>query len=394
MHVHTIVAGLGAMGAATAYQLARAGVSVLGIDRFTPPHAQGSTHGDTRVTRQAIGEGPQYSPLALRAHEIWRDIEAATGRDLLHADGALIISSPSRSGASNVADFFGNTLRAARQYDIAHEILDAAEIRRRFPQFAVGDDQVGYWEPGAGYLRPEACVEAQLQLAQAHGATLHTGETILGFEPHGEGVRVRTDRGEYTAEKLVLTLGPWLTDLLDPALSAHYTVMRQILYWFAPKGPISPFEPGRFPVFIWEPPGASRAIYGFPAIDGAHGGIKVASGQYADSTTAQSIERRVDPAEIRWMYEHLVAPCFPGISDQCLRTATCMYTVTPDFGFVFDTHPQTDAVMIASPCSGHGFKHSAAIGEALAQWAIDGRSRIDLGGFSARRFAVAAAADR
>ncbi len=386
MHFHTIVAGLGAMGAATAYQLARKGVRVLGIDRFSPPHAQGSTHGDTRITRQAIGEGEQYSPLSLRSYELWRRMESETGRELLNVTGGLIISSPARSGASNVADFFGNTLRAARRYGIAHEMLDATQIRRRFPQFNVAADEIGYWEHDAGFLRPEACVEAQLQLAGRYGARLHTGERILGHEATATGVRVRTDRGAYTADRLVLTLGPWLPDLLDPRSARRFKVMRQVLYWFAPRGSIAPFGLGRFPIFIWEPPGATQAIYGFPAIDGAHGGVKVSSGQYLASTTPDTIERRVDPQEIRWMYENLVAPCFPGLSDHCLRTATCMYTVTPDFGFVIDTHPECGNVMIASPCSGHGFKHSAAIGEALAQWAVEGSSTIDLGGFAASRF--------
>ena len=388
MKFQTIVIGLGAMGSATVYQLAKRGGKVLGLDRYTPPHTHGSSHGETRITRLAIGEGEQYTPLALRSFDLWRDIERETGRQLLTVTAGLIISSPATAVRNNVADFFGNTLRAAQKYGITHEVLNARQIRNRFPQFKVRDDEIGYWEKNAGFLRPEECITAQLELAARHGATIRTGEQVLGFQQHGDTVLVTTDRGEYTTEKLVITAGPWLPALLDQKLTKYFRVMRQVLFWFAPTESIIPFQPGNMPVFIWEPQGADQAIYGFPAIDGMQGGVKVASGQYQTSTTPNTITREVSSKEITWMFDHLVAPCLPGLSRRCLKTATCMYTVTPDFGFVLDVLPDQPNVILASPCSGHGFKHSAAIGEALAEIATEGESLIDLSGFSLDRFRI------
>lgn len=385
MNYDTIVLGLGAMGSAAVYQLAKRGNRVLGLDRFVPPHAQGSSHGETRVTRQAIGEGEQYSPLSLRSYELWREIERETGRSVLSVTGGLIISSPHQKG-HNVANFFANTLGAARKFQIRHEILDAPAIRRRFPQFRVQDQEVGYFEFNAGFLRPEECIRAQLELAGRHGATLQTGEPVLAFQQQGDHVTVRTTRGEYTAGRLVVSAGAWLPTLLGTAESRPYRVMRQVLYWFDPVGPIAPFEPGRMPIFIWEPPGTDRLLYGFPAIDGPQGGVKVASAQYEVDTTADTIDRTVTPTEIAAMYEQLVRPCFPGLSARCLKTATCLYTVTPDFAFVIDELPGQPRVLVASPCSGHGFKHSAAVGECLAEIVVEGRSRIDLSAFRLARF--------
>ena len=197
---------------------------------------------------------------------------------------------------------------------------------------------------------------------------------------------VTTTRGEYTAGRLVVSAGAWLPTLLGKEDAKPYRVMRQVLYWFEPAGPIAPFQPGRMPIFIWEPPGTDRLLYGFPAIDGPHGGVKVASAQYEVDTTADTVDRQVTPGEISAMYEQLVRPCFPGLSARCLKTATCLYTVTPDFAFVIDELPGQPRVLLASPCSGHGFKHSAAVGECLAEIVVDGRSRIDLRAFRLARF--------
>src|SRR5438477_2188277 len=191
------------MGSAAVYHLARRGKRVLGIDRFSPPHALGSSHGDTRITRAAIGEGAQYTPLALRSQEIWREIEAQTGDELYVACGLLIISSPARKATTHVPGFFENTLEAARRFEIPHEMLDAAAIRARFPEFAVADNEVGYFEPDAGFLRAEACVRAQLAIAERAGAELHRGERLEGFYEEGGSVRVHTDRGDYSARSLV-----------------------------------------------------------------------------------------------------------------------------------------------------------------------------------------------
>jgi sarcosine oxidase len=382
--VGTVVVGLGAMGSATAYQLAKRGAAVVGLDRYAPPHTHGSTHGETRVTRQAIGEGEEYSPFALRSHELWREIERETGTDLLTQCGGLIISSSSAQAEVHVPGFLSTTIAAARRYGIPHEVLDAAEIRRRFPPFRVADEETGYFEPGAGFVRPERSVAAQLLLAQRHGATLRLGEEAIEVRPEGTGAVVRTAAAEYVADQVVLTAGPWLPELLAPEYARHFSVTRQVLYWFAVRDSIEPFLPDRFPIFIWEPAGLPEAIYGFPAIDGAAGGVKIAPGTYGERVDPDDVPRAVTDAEIAAMYR-LVEPCFPGIGPRCLKSATCLYTITADAGFVIDRHPEHRQIVLVSPCSGHGFKHSAAIGEAVAEWVTEGKSRLDLAPFALGR---------
>jgi sarcosine oxidase len=384
-NIDTVVVGLGAMGSATLYQLARRGRRVVGLDRYAPPHTHGSTHGETRVTRQAIGEGEHFSPFAIRSHEIWREIEQATGTDLLTLTGALIISSSGAGTSVHVPEFLATTLAAARRYDIPHAVLDPAEIRRRYPAFRVRDEETGYFEPGAGFVRPERCVAAQLELAGRHGATVRPEEEVLEVRPDGAGALVRTAAGRYLADQVVLTAGPWLPELLAPEHARHFSITRQVLYWFAPAGRIEPFLPERFPVFIWEAAGVPEPIYGFPAIDGGAGGVKIASAEYGERTTAAAARRDVTAEETAAMYRRLVAPCFPGLSPRCLRTEVCLYTVTPDAGFVIDRHPEFPQIVLVSPCSGHGFKHSAAIGEAVAEWVTEGKSRLDLGPFGLGR---------
>jgi len=360
----TIVLGLGAMGSATLFQLAKRGRRVLGIDRFTPPHAFGSSHGETRITRLAIGEGEQYTPLAMRAHEIWREIERETGERLLVECGGLIISGEGARATCHVPGFFANTLAAAKRFGISHEILDAAAIRKRFPAFAVRDDEVGYYEPSAGYVRPEACVASQLALAQHRGARAQLGETALEIGESSEGAFVRTDRATYRAARVVMTAGPWLPDLLGSTWAGRFTVRRQVLHWYEARR-AADFEPGRFPVFIWELAGQSQPIYGFPTVPGG-AGVKIATEALEEATTPQAVKREVDASEARDLFDAKIARGFPGLTGRCLASVTCLYTMTADFGFVIEPHPAFPRVLVASPCSGHGFKHSAAIGESIA----------------------------
>ena len=363
------VVGLGAMGSAAAWQAAKRGGRVIGFDRFTPPHAMGSSHGDTRITRLAIGEGEHYTPLVLRANQIWREIEEATGESLHVVTGGLIISGPARGATTHVANFFENTRAAARRFGIAHEVLDARAIRSRFPQFAVHDDEVGYFEPGAGYLRPERCIAAQLQLAGERGAELHMDEAVEAIDDQGDHVRVTTSRGEYEARRVILSAGAWLPPFLGEA-GRDLAITRQVLYWFEPTASIDAFEAPRFPVWIWELRDAKHVIYGFPAVDGAGGGVKLATEQYGVTTTPEAVERQASDAQIRSMYRDLVAPYLPGLGPRCVKTATCMYTATPDFQFRIGRDPVRRNVVVVSACSGHGFKHSAAIGEHAAALAF------------------------
>jgi sarcosine oxidase len=380
-----IVLGLGAMGSAALYQLAKRGARVLGIDRYDPPHERGSTHGDTRVTRLAIGEGAHYTPLVQRSHEIWRDVERETGADLLTANGGLIVSSAAKASFTHVPGFFDNTIAAAKAHGIAHQMLDTAALRRRFPQLAIRDGEIGYYEPSAGFVRPEACIRAQLDLARKHGAEIHTGERVLSFEESAGAASVTTDRATYAADTVIVAAGPWLPGFLGEALARYFKIYRQALFWFDAGDATEMFLPDRFPIFIWELQQSRQGIYGFPALDGRQGGVKIATEQYAATTSADSPSHEVSPAEIAAMYEAYVAPNIPALTGRCIKAVSCLYTVTPDSQFVIDRHPGMKRVILASPCSGHGFKHSAAIGEALAALATGGESRFDLSPFRLSR---------
>ena len=380
------------MGSATLYQLAKRGANVLGIDQFSPPHTLGSTHGDTRITRQAIGEGAHYTPLSLRSYELFRELERESGADLLTITGGLMISSPAASSV-HVAGFFENTIEAARRYHIKHDVLDASEIRTRFPQFQVQDNEKAYFEYEAGFLRPEACIRAQLTLAQQYGASIHTDERVTAFQEVRGSVTVSTAEGnQYSTKKLIVSAGPWLPAFLQPQLTSFFKVHRQVLYWFDVERNYTAFEPSVFPIFIWELQGGKQGIYGFPAIDGRSGGFKIAAEEYAEETTPALAARTVTTEETLNMYQNYVAPNFPTAGSRRVKSAVCLYTVTPDAGFVIDKLPGAEGIIVCSPCSGHGFKHSAAIGESMAQLALDGESKMDLRPFSLGRVPTANAA--
>lgn len=383
MRYDVVVAGLGAMGSAATYQLARAGVRVLGLDRYEPPHAFGSTHGDTRITRVAVGEGLAYVPLVQRSHEIWRDLEQRAGVEILSQRGGLVMAPPERVFAMHGSEsFLEQTVAAAEAYDVEHELLDTAELAARFPQFALAGDEQGCLEPGAGFVRPERAVEAQLRLARELGATVALGERVLGYDDHGSSVTVRTTNETVEASTLVICAGPWVSELV-PELATAVKIHRQVLFWFDLRDPSSYPRLRDSPVYIWWPGGDRRdLVYGFPMIDGPSGGAKVAGEQYVDETTAADADRAVTTDEIEEMYERCVRHRLPDLSGRCVKAQVCLYTVTEGSRFLIDRLPSMPNVIVASPCSGHGFKHSAAIGECLAQLATDGRSTIDLSPFA------------
>ncbi len=376
------------MGSATLYQLAQRGIKALGIDLLAPPHTLGSSHGDTRITRQAIGEGDHYTPLSLRSYEIFREMERLTETSLLEVTGGLMISSLSEPvSVVHVPQFFQNTVAAAQKFGIKHDILNAKEIRLRFPQFNVDDDEMGYFEYDAAYLRPEEIIRVQLKLAGELGATIHTNETVIGFEENAKGVEVYTNQGTYTAEHLVLSVGPWLTELL-PQLQPVFKVYRQVLYWFDIADSFEQFAPPKFPLFIWQLKGAAAGVYGLPALDGPHGGFKIGSSNYlTEPVTPDSVERSVSAEETVEMFNSKVVRCFPLANKQCLKSAVCLYTVTPDSAFVIDWLPDSQRIVLCSSCSGHGFKHAAAIGESIAEMTTKGHSRLDLSAFKLGRLA-------
>lgn len=380
-----IVVGLGAMGSAALYQLARRGVKTLGIDRFHPPHDLGSSHGDTRITRLALGEGAQYVQFARRSHQTWRELESATGRSLLRCVGGLIYGSTTgRARAHGASDFLQATIDVARLHGIRHEVLGASALGDRFPQFKWRGDEFGYFEYDAGFLHPEACIAAQLEQATRLGATIQTGEQMIKWRTQASGVEVTTDRGHYEAEHLIVCAGAWLPGLI-PQLAARTSIFRQVLFWFQPDGPQDIFTPDRMPVYIRVPDEGTAMFYGFPAIDGLEGGFKMAGEQFDRTCAPDGINREVGTEEMAAM--HAVASPHLRMSSRCRRTAVCKYTVTPDYHFVIDHAPDTDRVWFASACSGHGFKHSAAVGEALAEMTTERRTQFDLSAFRLDRFA-------
>jgi sarcosine oxidase len=368
-----VVVGLGAVGSAVCHHLARLGVRVAGIDRFHPPHDHGSSHGLSRITRLALGEGEAFVPLALRSHELWRELEAASGELLYRPTGGLCISSAAADAQPyhGNANFYARTVELARRHGIAHETLDAPALRQRFPMFRVADDEHAYFERDAGVLYPERIVAAQLAQAARHGALLHYDERVLDVHVHGQGggIDVVTDCGRLHAARVVMASGPWLPGMRGcvPAQQPRLLrVHRQVLYWFAAND-LALYSPDRCPVWIWmHGAGAEGAMYGFPTGDGVQG-IKVATEQYQDDADPDRVEREVGAAEVDAMHARHVAGRLEGVTPQTVRTATCLYTCTTDASFVVRGHDDSDAITVVSACSGHGFKHSAAMGESIAR---------------------------
>jgi len=358
------------MGSAAAFHLARAGKKVLGLDRFTPPHSFGSSHGQSRIIREAYFEHPVYVPIVQRAYELWNDLARKTGQQLFLQTGGLMIGRPDGLVVAGAR-------RSAEMHRLPHQFLSAEEITRRFPALRPTKDMAGVWEPRAGVLFPEQCIAAHLARAQEHGAILHYAERVLRWEPDGSGVKVTTDIDDYRAEQVILSAGSWLKSLL-PDLDLPLTVERQVLFWFDSSDRKS-FQPERCPIHLWEY-AAGRFFYGFPEVGN---GVKVAGHHEGELTDPDLIRREVGPEEIEVM-QRIIQPFLPSL-DGCFReAAVCMYTNTPDGHFLIDRHPSLPQVLIASPCSGHGFKFSSAIGEILGDLITNGRSRFDLSLFRFR----------
>jgi sarcosine oxidase len=365
-----VVIGAGAMGGAALYHLARRGVRVVGIERFEPGHDRGSSHGETRVIRLGYYEHPSYVPLLRDAQVKWRELEQAAGRQLMHVTGIIEIGRPD-------GVLIEGTLAASRQHGLPHDVLDAGEVMRRFPAFRIPDDFIGVFQPDGGYIETEAAVKTHAALAVAAGATLRTGETVQSIEPHAGGVRVTTDRGAIEAKTAIAAAGAWMTKLF-PSLPLRAT--RQVMAWFTPREPHL-FEEGRFPVFMLD--GAHGIHYGFPL---RAEGLKISKHFHQDQTIdPDTIDRKVstgDEAAIR----AACADNLPAANGKLLAAKTCIYTMTPDGDFLIDRLPGAPNVIIASPCSGHGFKFAPVIGEILADLATSKKPAHDLSRFSLGRW--------
>jgi sarcosine oxidase len=376
-----IVLGLGGMGSAAVAQLAARGQRVLGIERFGPAHAMGSSHGGSRIIRQSYFEDPAYVPLLVRAYELWERLEADAGADLLTLTGGLYLGPASSTTVAG-------SLAAARKWGLPHELLDAAAIRARFPTLNPRPDEVGLFEQRAGFVRPEATVAAQLALAERRGAALHFEEPALQWAAvGGGGVEVVTGRGRYTADRLVVSPGAWAPRVLAD-LGLPLRVERQVQYWFQPTGGVDPYLPDRHPIYIWEDPTGSQ-IYGFPSVDGPDGGAKIAFFRKGVVTTPEELDREVHPEEIAVMAQR-AGRDLPTLPGRFLKAAACMYTTTPDEHFVIATHPAHDQVTIACGFSGHGFKFVPVVGEILADLAIDGATRHPISLFDPARASLLA----
>jgi sarcosine oxidase len=371
-----IIIGLGAMGSAAADHLARRGRRVLGLERYTPTHALGSSHGRSRIIRLAYMEHPDYVPLLRRAYELWAELERSVGEPLLTLTGGLMIGAPESKAVSGAVE-------SARTHGLPYELLGAAEARRRFPPLALADGEVALHEPQAGFLRPEACVTAHLRRAASSGAELRFEEPALSWESDERGVRVTTARGTFEAARLIIAPGAWAPQLLGD-LGVPFSVLRQVLFWFEPEGGAAPFAPERFPIYIWET-GAGPTFYGFPHQDGPPGGVKVAIHSEGDPTSPETIDRAVHERDLAAIRAAL-AGRITALGGRVLDAAVCMYTMTPDEHFVVGIHPRRPNVVVASPCSGHGFKFASVLGEVLADLAEAGATRHAIGLFAPARF--------
>jgi sarcosine oxidase len=370
-----IVIGAGGMGSAAVCELARRGRRVLALEQFTLGHDQGSSHGQTRIIRQAYYEHPDYVPLVRRAFERWYDLEQRQGVHLLTGCGCLSIGRPD-------SEMILGVQRSAREHGLPIEDLGAADLRQRFPQFRFADEYAGVLERTAGFLYVEECVRAHIREAQQHGATFRENEPVREWEATTTGVDVRTDRGHYSAVKLVLTAGPWAGQMLADR-GAGLTVMRQVPLWFGTQNDAA-FRRDVFPLYIADTP--EGYFYGFPVLDG--NGAKVARHYGApELANPAEIARDIAPRDEE------VLRCFlrahlPGVNGPRRRAAVCIYTLTPDRHFVIDLHPDHANVAVATGFSGHGFKFATAVGEALADLAEKGSTALPITMFRAGRFAA------
>ena len=364
-----IVAGLGAHGSAATYHLAKRGQRALGFDRFARGHTLASFGGLSRIIRLSYYEHPSYVPLLKRAWDLWRELERDSGETLLTQTGGLYMGPPE-------GELVSGSLRSAHTHGLAHEVLDNAELTRRYPLFDIDRDWIGLFDAQAGWLAPERSVETHLRLAERRGATLRFSEPIERWERDGEGVRVFSAQGTYRARRLVIAAGSWLPRLL-PQLAPHLWVERNVLFWFEPRGELDAFA--KLPVYIVED--TDRLYYGFPYDPG--NGLKMAGLHFGDRVDPDTVDREPSPRDeerVRaWLRRRM-----PLANGERRRAQVCMYTNSPDGHFIID---RDGPVTYASACSGHGFKFASAVGEILADLTISGRSSLDIGFLSSDRLA-------
>ena len=370
-----IVVGLGGMGSAAAWHLARRGQRVLGIEQFGPAHDRGSSHGATRMIRQAYFEDPAYVPLLLRSYELWDELSGRAGHLMIHRTGGLMIGDP---GSRAVL----GSLASAEAFDLPHRLLDAAQVHRLFPTLTPQPHEVAVHEAAAGWVRPEDTVRVHLGLAQSAGAQVVFDTPVLDWDVASGGVAVTTAEGVHRAERLVVAAGSWTPRLLQ-RVGLPLAVERQVQHWYAPAAPLQAFT--AHPVYIWEGVDGTQ-FYGFPAVDGPAGGVKVAFFRRGRPTDPDRLDTSVSAAEVAemtsWVRERV-----PGLAGTHLRAEPCLYTNTPDEDFIIDQVPGHPEVVVAAGFSGHGFKFVPVVGELIADLSTDRSSVLPHELFSIRRFA-------
>lgn len=361
---NAIVIGLGAVGSAALYFLSKNGTQVLGIDRFDPPHPMGSSHGETRISRLAVGEGQEYVKLARRSQEIWNQLGQESSQQLFCQTGGVLIDSGLRPWTKHGgSSFFDTTCQIAQSEKIQHEILSEESIRKRYPAFVLSDQARGYLERSAGYAFPERIIRAQLDLAERNGAKIRINQPVRSIQQRNGWVEIDLIHERFRARQVVIAAGGWILDFLEKEEKERLKISRQVLHWIAfEKGsPMAELNS----VFMWGfGPNPSDFLYGFPSLDGST--IKIATEQFEDSGHPDLLLRSVSRREKERFWEEKLQGKFQGLLPKFERSEVCFYTLTPDAKFVIRNHPQMDQVKFVSACSGHGFKHASALGEELA----------------------------
>ncbi|MCC6620574.1 MAG: N-methyl-L-tryptophan oxidase [Deltaproteobacteria bacterium] len=353
--VDVVVVGLGVMGAAALQRLAARGLRVVGLERFDVPHAQGSSHGGTRVIRKAYYEDPRYVPHLHASWDAWRGLERELDTTLLVQTGGLHFGPPDHPEMMGVR-------KSVAAFDLAHEVLDARAIHARFPMFQPDEGDEGLLEVEAGVLFAERCVAALAESALRHGALVRARERVTAIELGGPEVVVVTERGSWSAPRVVLALGPWWPAAAPLPAPAPMKVERQVQLWFAPRviGDITSLGPARMPVFLRF---GDDLFYGMPLVREAGPlGVKVCGHHGGDAAHPETLDRALRPedeARVRgFLQRHM-----PSVDGPLLGARVCMYTNTPDHHFVVGAHPADPRVVVAAGFSGHGFKLAPAIGE-------------------------------
>jgi sarcosine oxidase len=379
-----IVVGVGAMGSATCSALARRGHRVLGIERFDVPHSHGSSGGQTRLIRMAYYEHPDYAPLLRRAYAAWDELAERSGIQVLHRTGLLYLGPPN-------GKVIAGTQRSASEHGVPCEALDLDEARRRFPQVAIPETFAALLEPGGGFVLSERAIAAFVEETLLAGGQVRARERVLEWSAGADGARVRTDRGSYHADQLVITAGPWAPALMRD-LGVELRVTRQVLGWVWPEAPAR-FELGTFPCWAIEDdaPGFEGIYYGFPLLPASRfageRGIKLAHHALGPIADPETLDRDPGPADEE-DFRAALRRYLPAAGEApTLAAKVCMYTATPDEHFVVDRHPLHPRLTVGCGFSGHGFKLSAVIGEALADLATTGSSDLSIGFLGLQRFA-------